>query len=98
MKTMHTLDGLKINATHKTHNCHTYFWEVSINTDNEPIARVLGRTQEDAERKAHLFLCLPELLTQAEISLEREYNSFEPDNQSQRYYKLKEIIEKFKGV
>lgn len=47
-----------------------------------------------AENTAHLISCAPQLLKEVQYSLDREYNSFEPDNQSERYHRLLALVKR----
>ena len=63
-------------------SCHEFTVEIS---------------EVEAEANAHLIAAAPEMLAELEYQRDRNYNSFEPDNQSNSYKRLDAMIRKAKG-
>jgi hypothetical protein len=55
-----------------------------------------ARTDE-AKANAHLIAAAPELYAVVAEAFEREYNPFEPDNQSERYHRWGALLAKARG-
>jgi hypothetical protein len=58
---------------------------------------VPGEDRATRHANAHLIAAAPELLQALEACAEREYNGFEPDNQSAHYQRIMAAIRKAKG-
>lgn len=52
---------------------------------------------EQAAANAHLIAAAPELYEALAQAFEREYNPFEPDNQSDRYHRWGALLAKARG-
>lgn len=67
--------------------------------ERQAIGMFQGIASEQVHIDEHYMNCRlieasPELLEEARISLRNEYNPFEPDNQSERYHRLKALVER----
>jgi len=70
-----------------------YADQLSIDAGGKEIADVYGK-DDVAQANAKLILCAPEMVEMLLTLKERHYNPFEPNNQSDSYKGIVEILEK----
>jgi hypothetical protein len=75
------------------------WWQVWHNEGIAHIAKASKGVEPDqtGEANARLIAAAPDLLEALKESLEREFNPFEPDNQSARYKRWAAVIAKAEG-
>ncbi len=67
-------------------------FEIHWSEDGECVAEIVHGAND-----AHLIAVAPKMYKELERVLKREYNPFEPDNQSDRYLRIEKLLKEARG-